>query len=378
MKIIKIKVEQLEIPLKHPYVLSKEYGILENTTPVIVTIYTDESIVGYGECDPWPLFTGDSADISTLVIEKYLAPKLIGKDPTNINEIHRIMDATIRNQHLTKSAIDMAVYDIMGKSCNVPVYKLLGGNRRDYMRCMWSAGGNTPEELADEVLNAKELGYYGCMLKVGTSDYKLDAEKTIAVRKTVGPDFPLIADANQGWDVDTAIKYCDLVSDVGLLFFEQPCQSWDVDGMAYVKNNINIPLSADESVSTLQDAKRLIEKKAVDIFSVKVTKNGGIFPAKQICDLACVNGIKIFFNSMIEEGITEAASLNLGVTCSNIVEGIGHAYFSPFRLDADICSYHTQIKPEEGKTMLSNNSGLGVEIYEDKIEKYLTYRAIIE
>ena len=370
MKITGIQIKSLEVPLIHPYYLSKEYGIYRTATPVLVYIHTDEGITGFGECDPWPLFTGDSAAVSSLVLKKHLAPMLIGQDPTNINEIHRIMDASIRNQHLTKSAVDMAVYDIWGKYSGMPVHKLLGGKRIDKMRCMWSIGGKTPEEGAKEVLEAKDSGYCGCMIKIGGPDYKLDAARTCAVREAVGKDFPLIVDANQGWDVDTAIRYWKLIRNCDILFFEQPLQSWDIEGMAKVRRAIDIPLSADESVMTIQDARKLVEADAVDIFSIKVTKNGGIMPAKAICEYADINGIRVFFNSMIEEGITEAASLHICATCKNTVDTIGHAFFSPNRLQSDICSYHKQIHPEEGCVYISDEPGLGITIDEESVRKY--------
>lgn len=378
MKIKKIIIDSLAVPLIHPYHLSKEYGIFSTATPIVVTMETDEGIVGYGECDPWPLFTGDSVESAGLVIEKHLAPMLIGKDPTNINELHRIMDATIRNQHLAKSAIDMAAHDVFGKFLGVPVHKLLGGCRREKMRCMWSIGGSTPEESAAEVLEAKRLGYHGCMIKIGGPDYKLDAARTVAVREAVGKEYPLIVDANQGWDVDTAIRYWKLIRDCDILFFEQPLQSWDVQGMAKVRRAIDIPLSADEGVMTMQDARNLIQAEAVDIFSIKVTKNGGIAPAKAICELAAANGIQVFFNSMIEEGITQAASLQIGATCANIVTTIGHAYFSPNRLKSDISTYHTFIHPDEGSVYVPQGPGLGIELDENRLSEYRTKRIIVE
>lgn len=377
MKITKIQIDRLAVPLVHPYHLSKEYGTFAIATPVLVSLYTDEGIVGHGECDPWPLFTGDSAEVSTLILEKHLAPMLLGADPTNINELHRTMDAIIRNQHLTKSAVDMAAYDIWGKAANMPVHQLLGGKRRDTMKCMWSIGGSTPEESAADVLEAKALGYDGCMIKIGGLDYKLDAARTRAVREAVGKDYPLIVDANQGWDVDTAIRYWKQIKDCDILFFEQPLQSWDVDGMAKVRRAIDIPLSADEGVMTLQDAKALVKADAVDVFSIKVTKNGGIQPAKAICEYAAANGIQVFFNSMIEEGVTQAASLHIGATCSNIVTTIGHAYFSPNRLIGDICSYHTFIHPEQGLVEVPNGPGLGIELDEAAIAKYLVESTIV-
>ena len=136
MKITKIQVDSLKVPLLHPYHLSKEYGIFSTATPILVSVETDEGITGYGECDPWPLFTGDSAQSAGLILTEHLSPALIGKDPTNINGIHRAMDGAIRNQHLAKSALDMACHDIFGKAAGQPVHKLLGGALRQEMRCM--------------------------------------------------------------------------------------------------------------------------------------------------------------------------------------------------------------------------------------------------
>lgn len=377
MRITSIRVDRLAVPLRHPYHLSQEYGTFSTATPILVSMETDDGITGYGECDPWPLFTGDSGEMSMLLLRQHLCPMLIGRDPTNINELHRVMDATIRNQHLTKSALDMAAYDIWGKQTGMPVHQLLGGKRRDRIRCMWSIGGSTPEESAREVVEAKALGYDGCMIKVGTPDWKNDAARTKAVRDAVGPSYPLIVDANQGWDLDTALRYGREIADCGILFFEQPLQSWDVDGMAKLHRKLPMPLSADEGVMTLQDAVRLVKADAVDIFSIKVTKNGGIRPAKAICEYAAANGIQVFFNSMIEEGITQAASLQIGATCDNLVSTIGHAYFSPNRLQRDISDFHTLIHPEGGYVQVPDRPGLGVTPDWDTIADYTVETATI-
>lgn len=370
MKITAIRLTRLAVPLKHPYHLSQEYGIFSTATPVLAEIETDAGVTGVGECDPWPLFTGDSAESAMVVLGRHLAPALLGTDPTNLNALHRRMDGAIRNQHIAKSALDMAAWDAWGKAAGMPVHQLLGGKRRSSIRCMWSIGGSTPEESAAEVLEAKKLGYDGCMIKIGGPDWRLDAARTEAVRAAVGPEYPLIVDANQGWDLDTARRYGRAIRDLGILFFEQPLQSWDVEGMAALRRSLDVPISADEGVATLQDALRLIRAEAVDVFSIKVTKNGGIRPAKAICDLAEAHGVQVFFNSMIEEGVTQAASLQLGASCANLVSTIGHAYFSPNRLERDISDFSRLIHVSEGRVEVSDAPGLGVTLDRDVVRDY--------
>ena len=376
MVITKIVLHELKVPLKHPYILSREYGVMSDTTPLVVELHTDTGLVGYGECDPWPLFTGDSADSASVVMLKHLAPAFIGKDPTNIHETHRLMDAMIRGNNIPKSAIDMASYDLFGKSLGVPVHKLLGGKRRDEIPSFWSVGGATPEETVAELQDAKDRGFYGAMIKIGTADYRNDIARTVAAYETFGDSFPLVADANQGWDVETAIAYARGVEKCNLLYLEQPVQSWDVEGMARIRQAVSMPISADEGCSTLHDAVNLVRAKAVDVFSVKITKNGGILRAKEIVDFAAANGIKIFFNSMLEEGITQAASLSLAAGTANMMTTIGHSFFSPLRLDGDITDFETRVV--NGIAQVSDAPGLGFQINEENLKKYTVKTTVVE
>lgn len=367
MKITEFKVRELRVPLVHSYALSKAYGVQTATTNIIVEMHTDENIIGWGECDPWPAFTGDSAESVKATLKYSLFPVLLGKDPTNINAIHTLMDSVLRGNYMAKASIDIACYDVWGKKYGMPVHQLLGGKFRDNIRCFWAVGGGCPKDTANNVRDVKERGFYGCMIKIGTDPVK-DAERTIAAREAVGIDFPLIVDANQGWDVETAIHYGNLVESANLLFFEQPVKFNDLDGLKRVRDNVSMPISADESIVTLEDAKRLIEKKAVDYFSIKVAKHGGIMPTKKICEYANNYGVKLFFNSMHEEGITQIASLHVASTTSNLLDNTGHSFFSTMRLDGDITDFYTWTK--DGYTSIPSGPGLGNLINFENLDKY--------
>lgn len=147
------------------------------------------------------------------------------------------------------------------------------------------------------------------MIKVAAGTVEQDAARVRAIREAVGPDYPLIADANQGWDVLRAVRFARLVEDCGLALLEQPVPPDDIDGLAEVRRTAGLRLSADESVHTLAQARHLIEKKAVDVFSIKVIKHGGIRKAHAIMRYAEAHGILCLMNSNAEEGVTQAASL---------------------------------------------------------------------
>ncbi len=330
-------------------------------------------MVGIGECDPEPLFTSESTHTVRVVLEKHLAPKLIGQEALGISHIHDVMDGLIKGMPLAKSAIDMAIHDLIGKYYNMPVTTLLGGAKRKSLPIMGSLGINSPEDNAKQALQMLDDGYTSIMVKIG-ADIKTDIERTFAIREAVGSDIPLIADANQGWEAKESIYYAKAVKACELVLFEQPVKASDLDGFKQVKREIDIPLAADESVLTFNEAKRMVTEKLVDVLSIKVTKHGGIYPSKKIIDLADAFGVKCLFNSMIEEGITQAASLNLGLTTSNLFPH-GHAYFSPLRLDADITNYSDNIK--NGRIHAFDKPGLGVEIKRDVMERYIVSTAEI-
>lgn len=374
MKITEIVIHPLRMPLVHPYVLSNAYGVLADSDQIYIEIKTDEGITGWGEGNPWAGFSGDIADSVVCVLQKLICPALIGKDPTNINAIHQEMDQLIAGNKMAKAAIDMACYDILGKSLNAPVHKILGGKKYDTIKCFWSIGGSTPAESAAEVVAIKEQGYWGCMIKIGT-DYKNDIARTLAVREAVGPDFPLIADANQGWDYDTSLRYGKGVESADLLFYEQPVKAWDISSLAKLRRNLSMPISADEGVSTIQEAIALVKAEACDVFSIKSSKQGGIMPTKRICEYASENGIQLFFNSMIEGGLTQAASLNVAAV-SDIMLTTGHSFFSTLRHKDDATNFADLVV--DGITTIPDQPGLGVTVYEDKVKQYETYTVTIK
>lgn len=152
-------------------------------------------------------------------------------------------------------------------------------------------------------------GFTSLMIKVRAGTVEQDAGARPRDPEAVGPDYPLIADANQGWDVLRAVRFARLVEDCGLALLEQPVPPDDIDGLAEVRRTAGLRLSADESVHTLAQARHLIEKKAVDVFSIKVIKHGGIRKAHAIMRYAEAHGILCLMNSNAEEGVTQAASL---------------------------------------------------------------------
>ncbi|HHT71062.1 MAG TPA: hypothetical protein GX016_05745 [Firmicutes bacterium] len=367
MKITSIKAYHLKVPLKNKYHLSKAIGTLYYTEPIVVKVMTDVGIVGFGEADPLVGFTHETPETIKCVIREILGPKLLGTNPLNIGLVVEKLDDILCDNLLSKAAFDMACYDILGKVHNTPIHSLLGGKLRDETKIMVGLGGDEPNKNAEDALNMKNEGYGTIMIKVGGLSVEQDVERVSAIRKAVDEDFPLVVDANQGWDPATAIKFAKSIEPYNIEFMEQPVPAWDIDGMAYVRSRSPIPISADEGVQSIHDAIMLIRHQAADIFSIKVVKHGGIYKTRKIMNVAEAFGIPCLMNSMIEMGITQAASQHLGAVSKNLCH-IGNCYASPLRLKVDVTDYHKLVN--HGVATITDQPGLGILIDEEMIDRY--------
>ena len=374
MKIVSIEIDELRVPLNKPFTRSRKIGTLVDCTPILCRLMTDEGLTGIGETNPVMPLTSEDAAVAVHVIRNYLAPALRGADPRNLHDVHRRMDAAVSGWNVPKAALDMACHDLLGKSGGLRVADLLGGVAHEKLPIMWTVGMDTPEANAEEAAAKQKEGFTSLMIKVAAATPEEDARRVRAIREAVGPDYPLIADANQGWDVMNALRFARLVEGCGLALLEQPVAPDDIEGLAEVRRKSGLPISADESVHTLAQAKHLIEKKAVDVFSIKVVKHGGIRKAHAVMKYAEAHGILCLMNSNAEEGVTQAASLQLGAAAGNLWP-YGHAYRSPLRLAADISTFSDHIR--DGWISVPDAPGLGVSLRPDIVERFLIRRHVL-
>ena len=286
MKITMIELFHVSIPLMKPYRLSKVYGTICDAEAVIVNIHTDEGIIGYGEADPMPPFTEESPAGVMAAIRDYLGPHLLSEDPGSIALLGAKMDMLMHGNYTAKGAIDMALYDIVGKERNIPLYALLGGIYRSEIPLLWPLGSGSPEEDMQQIDEKMGEGYRTFMLKMGSIPIAEEVKRIKAVRDRFGSDIHVIVDVNQGWEVAEALEFISALKDYRLDFIEQPIARWNVKGLRRIRETSAFPLSADESLISIHDAVTLIQEQAVDIFSIKVSKNGGLSGAKKIGILA--------------------------------------------------------------------------------------------
>ncbi|MBC8504684.1 MAG: hypothetical protein ISR58_00355 [Anaerolineales bacterium] len=367
MRITALNISAVNIPTLKSYHIAV-MGTITSTQSIILEIYTDEGLIGVGETDPALMFTGESQHTVMTMLRHHLGPAVLGMDPLAIEAIHKRMDAVCVGNPFAKAAVDLACHDLLGKALGVPVYQLLGGLVRERIPIMWSLGSEPPDVNAREAAAKAEEGYGTIGLKLGILPPEQDIARVAAVRNEVGTDVHIRCDANQGWTVGTAINTIKQLEEYNVAMIEQPVPRHDLDGMAEIVRSVNIPVGVDESLSSTQDALRIIKKRAADFYSIKTTKQGGLLNAKKIAALVDASGGKMFINSMIEMGVSVMSGLHFAASTPGLFE-IGHALTSVRRLKDDILKEPVLYDGAE-IIVPQDRVGLGAELDEKKMSKY--------
>ena len=324
MKITGIKVRQVEVPLIEPFRIS--LGVITHSRSAIVSVETDEGLVGYGEGAPAILISGESLSGTNDVI-KAMERELIGVDPTDLEKVYWIMDRTAPHSGSAKTALDMACYDLLGKKAGMPVYKLLGGHK-NFIETDMTVGIDTPEVMAAKAKKHVADGFDTIKTKVGTS-FDEDLARVKAIREAVGDDVKIRVDANQAWGAKEAVRLIERLNEYNLELVEQPVPYHDIAGLEYVTKHSIVPIMSDESCFNSKDALRLVERRAIDYLNIKLMKCGGIREALKINAICESAGIEVMLGCMAEEsnlGITAAASL--GAATKNITRADLDAIFT--------------------------------------------------
>jgi L-alanine-DL-glutamate epimerase-like enolase superfamily enzyme len=361
MKITKVEVFPVAIPYPEPYKVA--YRAKPAQPDVIVKIYTDQGIVGYGDavCRP---HEGGTLAVTTSVLVNELGPAIIGQNPLQIERliVDRLggMDCP---WYAALCGIDLALWDIAGKFYNKPVYELLGGAARRTITLTRSIPMKSLEVMVEKAVQVKEAGYKVVTIKIG-QDPEEDLKKVKAVKKAVG-DLPIEVDGNEGYSID-ALKYLREM-DPYIVNCEQPLPRWDLVGMAKVTRALDAAVIADQSVLSARNVAMIAHLDAADVVCVKLATFGGITLTKKAVEAAEALGLPCTFGSAHPLGVGAAAIHHFVAATPWVRTPIG--YGAPLeRLPDDILK--EPIKVKNGEVELWDGPGLGVEVDDAKLKKY--------
>jgi L-alanine-DL-glutamate epimerase-like enolase superfamily enzyme len=381
MKIVGMEITPITLEWKKT--IGESFGVVgKRENDVIVQIFTDNGLYGLGEAMTLgPYYARESQGTVIALLAEHIWPVLLDEDPFNVDLVNYKMDKAVSENSFAKTAVDIALHDIIGKALNIPVCKLIGGSYTDKIALHWPIGIGSPQEIRDDVMQGMAAGYRAVKMKVG-NDPKLDIEMVKTVRESVGPDVAIVVDANKAYDVKMAIRMIRQMERYDIQRVEQPIHYRDLDGMAMVRRAVEVPIGACESAVTMQDVIQIIKKEAADFLNFKVMRSGGFYRSKAIVQMATAAGIFCAGSTMLGMGIELATDAHFTVSTIALgpspykYHGIASGILKLFNavdssgITRDIVNGTPSIA--NGFLTLPKGSGLGIELNKDNLNFYLT------
>ncbi|MCM3759992.1 mandelate racemase/muconate lactonizing enzyme family protein [Alkalihalobacillus oceani] len=368
MKITEIETIPLAAELQEPIWDAQHY--IPKRQALIIKVYTDQGLIGLGESASF----GGPIETTKAVIDKELKNYFIGKDPF---DVERLWDDVYKGtvQHGRRgiviaalSGIDIALWDLIGKATNKPVYKILGGYR-DEVEAYASSGfyseGRGLPQLAHMMETYVKEGFKTVKMKVGGMSAKDDLKRVQAVREAVGDEIGLAVDANSNWDLPTALWMAKQLEPFNIKWIEEPLMADDVTGTAKLANSTVIPIAGYEQDVTRYAFMELIKNQAVYYLQPDAIWAGGISECKKIAALALANHLAIMPH-VFSSGVCLAANLHFIASTANAHLLELDRNENPLR---DELIHHSLIH-ENGRIKLPDSPGLGIELNEEVIRKY--------
>lgn len=309
MKITKIRLGRISVPLRVPF--KTALRSVSSVEDVIVEIHTDCGAIGYGEAPPTGAITGDTTLAIIGAIQDHIGKSILGRDVDDFENLLQTVQKSIVGNTSAKAAVDMALWDLYGQLYNIPVHKLLGGSKQQIVTDI-TISVNDPDVMVKDALNAVERGYDCLKMKVGVNP-ALDVARLSAVRNAVGKDIVIRIDANQAWKPKEAVRILNQMQEQGLdiELVEQPVHAHDLEGLKYVTERSYVPVLADESVFSPENAMTIMKMGAADLINIKLMKCGGIYNALKIASAAEVYGVECMIGCMLEAKISVNAAVSL-------------------------------------------------------------------
>jgi L-alanine-DL-glutamate epimerase-like enolase superfamily enzyme len=334
-------------------------GDIEATVIGIIDV---DGTVGYGYM-PSMSIVGESPLSSESLIQGLLIPVMKDRSFVGIQPVLREVEQVLGGNFQTKFAIEEALWDLLAKRLETPLVNLIGGACRSEVSVMRMLGLKPPQETAAEAKALVDHGYRYVKVKIGL-DEKRDIETVQRVRDAIGEEVFVSADANQAYAPMQAVRVLRKLESANLGLVEQPVRRDDIRGMAFVRQNVSVPIMADEGIETATDALRHIEAGAMDAVSIKLWKMGGLYRGRDIASVCTAANVRVHVGSTAGSQLMEAIQLHF---CASLPDLFGGAEISEFEsLSNDPAS---GLVVENGALRVPSVPGLGVVIDLDKLKE---------
>jgi L-alanine-DL-glutamate epimerase-like enolase superfamily enzyme len=367
-----VKITQVEaIPFAIPYVNPLRFasGEVHTAEHVLVRVHTDDGVTGVAEAPPRPFTYGETQASIIAVIQQLFAPQVVGRTLPEREAIGARVARTVGNP-TAKAAIDMAIWDALGRTLGLPVSDLLGGYT-DRMRVSHMLGFDDPAKMVAEAERMRDTyGIRTLKVKVGRRPVSLDTAVVRALRERFGDSVELYVDGNRGWTASESLRAMKEMADLDLLFAEELCPADDVLGRQWLVKQLDVPFIADESVPTPADVTREVLAGSATAVSIKTARTG-FTQSQRVHHLAEGLGLEVVMGNQIDGQLGTACTIAFGAAYQLTSRRAGE--LSNFLdMSDDLLAEPLQIR--DGVLCVPPGAGLGVEIDPDKLARYRTDR----
>jgi muconate cycloisomerase len=342
---------------------------MQQQTLVIVRLRSSDGIEGMGEATTIGglSYGEESPEGIKLTIDTYLAPALIGQDPTNINSAMLRLNKIARGNRFAKCAIETALLDAQGKRLNVPISTLLGGAVRATLPVLWTlASGDTQRDIEEAETLLGERRHNTFKLKIGRRSVREDVAHVSKIKAALGDRAKVTVDVNQAWnEVDAALGIAALEA-AGIDLIEQPTPREQRGALARLASRFIVPIMADEGITGPEDAIDLVREASADVFALKIAKSGGIYGMMRTAAVADAAGVLLYGGTMLEGSIGSIASAHGFSALPQLAWGT--ELFGPLLLKDDIVTARPQYRDFD--LHIPEGPGLGLHIDEEKLAFY--------
>ena len=356
-----------DIPMRRQHKFAR---VTVDAQPVLfVLIHTRGGATGVGEGvvpgGPW--WGGESVESMKVAIDTYMVPTLLERPVDRIEQLMGDIGDRVAANLYAKTAVEVALHDAWARSLDLPVHTLLGGLARDRIEVTWALGAEPVEVVVEEIQRLLETGRHRSFkLKMGAVDPDEDVTRIAAIADKIASSASLRVDLNARWDLLTSLRLLPRLAEAGIDLIEQPVPGEQVEALAEVNRALSIPIMADESLRTPYDAHRLVHQRAADVWSMKVTKVGGLRRARDIVAIAAAAGIPCHAGTSLESGLGTAASLQLACAAPGMT--YGSELFGPLLFSDEVLV--EPLRFADGYLHLPQGSGLGVEVNREAIRAH--------
>lgn len=363
-KIDQIETMILDIPTIRGHVLSM--ATMRTQTAVLVKIRFSDGSEGIGEGTTIGglSYGAESPESIQSAIDTYIAPALIGRDADNVNGAIQLIDKLVKANRIAKTAVEIALWDGLGKRLGVSVAQLFGGAVHERLPVAWTlASGNSETDIAEAHQMIETRRHNIFKLKIGKRSVREDVAHVARIKQAVGDAASVRVDVNTAWSLQDARWGLKGLQDAGCELVEQPVPARYRRAMAELASGYEIAVMADEALNGPEDALSVASANAADVFAVKVAQSGGLKRASEVIAIAEAAGLGLYGGTMLETGLGTAAALQLFATVETL--DWGTEFFGPLLLTDEILA--EPIIYRDFCVEIPKGAGIGATLDPDKI-----------